>query len=131
MGETPPTDFQVQSRAHHMMKKLTPILMAVLIADFGLVMAAEPRKSGEAITSFTKPFGSGSITRHSDGSKTTTRPFGTGTTSTTRTKNGATMSSTTKPFGSGSITRHSDGSKTTTRPFGTGTISTTTPARKK
>ena len=114
-----------------MMKKLTPILLAILIADSGLVLAAEPPKNGGTITSITQPFGSGSITRHSDGSKTTTRPFGTGTMSTTRAKDGASMSSTTKPFGSGSITRHSDGAKTTTRPFGTGTISTTTPARKK
>jgi hypothetical protein len=65
------------------MKKITLILMAILIADSGLMVAAEPSKSRERITSTTTPFGSGSITRRSDGSNTTTRPFGTGTISTT------------------------------------------------
>lgn len=75
---------------------------------------ADSRKQGSFVaqkprTSITQPFGSGTITRRSDGSSSQTNKFGSGTIARERDNHGNTRSATTQPFASGTITRYSDG----------------------
>jgi hypothetical protein len=65
-------------------------------------------------------FGSGTVTNRSDGSRSATRPFGSGSITTERNEKGNTIIGTTQRFGSGTITRWSNGTITTSRPFGSG-----------
>ena len=90
-------------------------------------LAADP-PSGPR-TGTTQKFGSGTITKRSDGSSSTTKPFGGGAITTERDKGGKTVTGTTQKFGSGTITKRSDGSSGTTKPFGGGTITTDTPGK--
>lgn len=72
----------------------------------------------------TNQFGSGTMTRRSDGTTSQTRPFGSGSITTERGRDGKTVTGHTQKFGSGTITRWSDGTTTESRPFGSGTITT-------
>ncbi|MCX7408676.1 MAG: hypothetical protein NTZ32_11405 [Planctomycetales bacterium] len=58
-------------------------------------------KSGKTVT--------GTTTNWSDGTKTTTRPFGSGTVTTERDKSGKTITGTTRTFGSGTTTSDKPG----------------------
>lgn len=78
-------------------------------------------RSSDGTTYNTSKFGSGWITRSSDGKTYTTTKFGDG--AITR-GNGRQV--TTTRFGSGTISRSSDGTTTTTQRFGSGTISRST-----
>lgn len=75
-------------------------------------------RTSDGKTYKTTKFGDGWITRSSDGKTYTTSKFGDG--AITR-GNGERV--TTTRFGSGTISRSSDGTTTTTKPFGNGTIS--------
>lgn len=94
----------------------------------GLSAAADqppsPPRIGEAgpRTGTTGRFGSGTLTRRSDGSSAQSRPFGSGSITTERRPDGKTVTGNTQKFGNGTITRWSDGTQTSTRPFGSGTI---------
>ena len=87
---------------------------------------ASPQRSGvtQPRSGTTSKFGSGTITRRSDGTSSETRPFGSGSITTERRRDGSTVTGQTQKFGSGTITRWSDGTTTETRPFGSGTTST-------
>lgn len=103
------------------------LLLAVVLGMVGPRAAADPPQPpgiGQAgpRSGSTNRFGSGTVTRRSDGSNAQTRPFGSGSTTTERRSDGRTVTGRTQPFGSGTVTRWSDGTRTTTRPFGSGTI---------
>jgi len=91
-----------------------------------------PPRIGEAgpRTGTTGRYGSGSLTRRTDGSSAQTRPFGSGSITTERRPDGKTVTGNTQKFGSGTITRRSDGSSSRTQPFGNGSIERDQPGRK-
>ena len=107
-------------------------LVFILPFFFGLlicpVLAVEPTPSRAGVvqprSGTTNKFGSGTITHRTDGSSSQTRPFGSGSITTERTRDGKTVTGHTQPFGSGSITRWSDGTTTQSRPFGSGSLTT-------
>ncbi len=106
-----------------MMKAPLALLLAccaasVLGAEPAPVIVVPPAKDGRQVTVRTTPFGSGWITRTSDGRTYTTSKVGSSTV--TRGPNGETMR--TSPFGSGSITRTSDGRSYTTSKSGDGSV---------
>ena len=82
------------------------------------------------MTGNTQKFGSGTITRWSDGTQTRTRPFGSGSITEERGRDGKTTTGNAQKFGSGTITRRSDGSSSRTQPFGNGSIERDQPGRK-
>jgi hypothetical protein len=94
----------------------------------GLLFAAEPTPPRAGMvqprSGTTNSFGSGTITHRSDGTSSQTRPFGSGSITTERSRDGKTVTGHTQKFGSGTITRWSDGTTTETRPFGSGTLTT-------
>ena len=92
---------------------------------------AAPQRSGatQPRSGTTSKFGSGTITRRSDGTTSETRPFGSGTITTERDRQGRSVTGQTQKFGSGTITRRSNGSSSTTQPFGGGTIQRDEPGR--
>jgi hypothetical protein len=107
-----------------------PVLVAAVVALGAATATAEPpaspQRSGvtQPRSGTTSKFGSGTITRRSDGTTSETRPFGSGSITTERRRDGSNVTGQTQKFGSGTITRWSDGSTTETRPFGSGTITT-------
>jgi hypothetical protein len=112
-------------------------LLVALAAAFVAIpgVAADPpqppRAGGAGPRSgTTNRFGSGTITRRSDGSSAQTRPFGSGTITEERGRDGKTVTGRTQSFGSGTITRRSDGSSSRTQPFGSGTLQRDQPGRK-
>ena len=90
----------------------------------------ERGRDGKTVTGRTERFGNGTVTRWSDGTRTTTRPFGSGTITEERGRDGKTVTGRTQSFGSGTITRRSDGSSSRTQPFGSGTLQRDQPGRK-
>jgi hypothetical protein len=91
-------------------------------------LAGEPTPPRSTVsrprTGQTQSFGPGTLTHRSDGTSSQTRPFGSGSITTERTRDGRTITGDTQKFGSGTITRWSDGSTTETRPFGSGSLTT-------
>lgn len=110
----------------------TALVLAVLMCV--PTMAAEPTPPRSTLTQprtgTTNTFGSGTITNRSDGTRSQTRPFGSGSITTERTKDGRTITGQTQNFGSGTITNRSDGSTSRSQPFGSGTRQTDKPGRK-
>jgi hypothetical protein len=101
----------------------------VLAVFMGLpIIAAEPTPPRSTLTQprtgTTNKFGSGTITNRSDGTRSQTRPFGSGSITAERTKDGRNVTGQTQKFGSGTITRWSNGTTTQTRPFGSGVMTT-------
>ena len=94
-----------------------------------MLFRSERARDGKTVTGHTQKFGSGTITRWSDGTVTETRPFGSGSITTERGRNGQTVTGQTQKFGSGTITNRSDGSSSRTQPFGNGTLQTDRPGR--
>ena len=78
-------------------------------------------------TGTTQEFGSGTITRRSDGTSSTTRPFGSGSVTHDRDQSGKPLTGVTQKFGKGTITQWSYGTTTQTRPFGSVSITTDKP----
>ncbi len=113
-----------------MTRTLRCLLPGVIVACAGAVCAELPQN--QTRTGITQKFGSGTLTRRSDGTSSQSRPFGSGSITTERGPDGKTIQGITTPFGSGSVTRWSDGSRSTTRPFGSGsmTINRTGPERR-
>ena len=119
--------------SHHAVAKhaVRAFLLAVLVA--GRLVAAEPTppRAGMAQprSGTTNQFGSGTITRRSDGTSSQTRPFGSGSITTEQGRDGKTVTGNTQKFGSGTITTRSDGSSSRSQPFGSGTLQRDQPGR--
>jgi len=93
-----------------------------------LLPAVEPTPPRSSLsqprTGHTQKFGSGTLTHRSDGTSSRTRPFGSGSLTTERTRDGKTITGHTQNFGSRTVTRWSDGSTSESRPFGSGSLTT-------
>jgi len=105
-------------------------LLISVSASSGADSRGSPASWGSTRTGMTSTFGSGTITRYSDGSSKETTPFGNGSLTKESDRLGrTTRSGTTSTFGSGTITRYSDGSSKETTPFGSGSLTRETPGR--
>lgn len=120
----------VTAVAKALMTSLIVAVVAVASIAFGTIKttAAEPSPPRAGMTQprsgTTNTFGSGTLTRRSDGTSSHSTPFGSGSMTTERGPGGKTVTGQTQKFGSGTITRWSDGTTTETRPFGSGTLTT-------
>jgi len=113
---------------------LRPVGLLGLLLCCSSLLAAEPTPPSGNLnqprTGQTQKFGSGTVTRWSDGSTTETRPFGSGSLTTERGRDGKTVTGHTQKFGSGTITNRSDGSSTRTEKFGSGALQRDQPGTK-
>ena len=114
----------------HGTRHATALALAVLTCVAIIAAELPPRSTlTQPRTGTTNKFGSGTITNRSDGTRSQTRPFGSGSITTERTKDGRTVTGQTQKFGSGTITNRSDGSTSRSQPFGSGTLQRDQPGR--
>lgn len=79
--------------------------MAIVKAVLLVMFLASPVFAGDQVTSYTRNFGSGTLTTRSDGSRMTTQKFGNGTLSRESFRSGRSATHISTRFGSGYMTR--------------------------
>ncbi len=111
------------------------VVCGVYFTRSGDLNAIEPPQRSSSLSKsrsgITTPFGSGTLTRRTDGSSAHTSKFGKGSITSERDSSGKVVRGITQPFGSGTLTRWSDGTVTRTSPFGSGTLTKETGADGK